>query len=195
MLIFNPITKSFAAAIFFLFLTTLVCLPGPVQAIDAGLHQPAASRDAFTVSAEPVKKMAQGFDQGKYDLVVDSETISRSLQSEKGLINLKIEFASGSALITEKTEVQIAEIAKALQSQKLAGEKIVITGHTDNVGSAEGNFRLSRQRAQAVEKALLNSGIAKSRLSARGLGESAPLADNLSAAGRSRNRRVTLSRQ
>jgi N-acetylmuramoyl-L-alanine amidase len=95
---------------------------------------------------------------------------------------------------TREKDISLA-IAKALQNQELADKKIVITGHTDNVGSAEGNLRLSRRRAQAVEKALLNLGIAKSRLRARGLGESEPLADNLSAEGRSRNRRVTLSRQ
>ena len=193
MLIKNVFKSIIHATLFIFFLSIAIYLPTTVQATADGL-EPGSSRDAFSVSAETVKKTVTGLDQGKYELVVDSETISRSLQAENGLINLKIEFTSGSARLTERAKKQILEIAGALQSEALINEKIMITGHTDNIGSAKANLALSQQRALAVKQALVNLGIDKFRLNARGRGESEPLADNQNAAGRARNRRVTLSR-
>ena len=190
----NIFKKCFHATLFIFFLFTLLTLPTAAQTT-ADNPDLTGSRDAFTVPDEPVKKMATGLDQGKYGVVVDSETISRSLQAEKGLINLKIEFASGSARLTEIANKQILEIAGALQGNSLISEKITITGHTDSIGSVDTNLTLSRQRALAVKKVLASLGVDESRLSARGRGESEPLADNQSVAGRARNRRVTLSRQ
>lgn len=178
--------------IFFLFIS--ITLPAAVQATTDPL-KPVASRDAFTVPADPVKKQATGPDRGNYELVVDSETISRSLSAEKGLINLKIEFASGSTKLSESANKQIMEIAGALQSKALIDKKIMITGHTDSIGSAASNLELSRKRALSVEQALVDLGVDNFRLSSQGRGESEPLADNQSSAGRARNRRVTLSRQ
>ena len=70
----------------------------------------------------------------------------------------------------------------------------MIVGHTDNVGSTLSNQKLSEKRALQVKKSLIRSGIAETRLKSAGRGESDPIADNKSAAGRARNRRVTLSR-
>ena len=69
---------------------------------------------------------------------------------------------------------------------------IVIEGFTDDRGSADTNRRLSEQRAQAVRAALVGSGVAPSRIAARGLGESYPVASNSSPAGRQLNRRVEI---
>lgn len=194
MLTKQKIKRIYYAVLFSFFLSIPTILPTTAQATVDNLEQD-TSRDAFSVSAEPVKKMVTGLDQGKYELLVDSETISRSLQAENGLINLKIEFSSGSAQLTERAKKQILEIAGALQSENLINEKIIITGHTDCIGSANANLTLSRKRALAVKQALVNLGIETFRLGAQGRGESEPLADNRDAAGRARNRRVTLSRQ
>ena len=193
MLIKNVLKSIIDAALFIFFLSIAIYLPTTVQGATDNLEL-STGRDAFSVSAEPVKKTVTGPDQGKYELVIDSETISRSLQAKGGLINLKIEFASGSARLTERAKEQISEIAGALQSKTLINEKIMITGHTDSIGSAKTNLALSRQRALAVKQALVNLRIDKFRLSARGRGESEPLSDNRDAVGRARNRRVTLSR-
>lgn len=189
------IHKNFTlTTLFIFFLLIFITLSATVKASTDSL-QPAASRDAFTVPSEPVKKAATGMDRGNYELVVDSETISRSLSAEKGLINLKVEFTSGSAKLSESANQQIIEIAGALQSKALIDEKIMITGHTDSIGSAKSNLELSRKRALSVKQALVNLGVDDFRLRSQGRGESEPLADNQSAAGRARNRRVTLSRQ
>ena len=66
----------------------------------------------------------------------------------------------------------------------------MIIGHTDNDGDDAKNLLLSKKRAAAVKVNLVSMGIAASRLTTDGKGESAPIADNTSAAGKAQNRRV-----
>ena len=70
--------------------------------------------------------------------------------------------------------------------------KIVIEGFTDSSGGEAANRRLSERRAQAVRNALVQRGVASSRIVARGLGEAYPVASNESPAGRQLNRRVEI---
>jgi OOP family OmpA-OmpF porin len=65
-----------------------------------------------------------------------------------------------------------------------------IAGHTDSSGDDAYNLRLSQQRAESVLQFLASQGIERSRLVARGYGETEPVADNGSPSGRDRNRRV-----
>ena len=65
-------------------------------------------------------------------------------------------------------------------------------GHTDNAGTLTHNQQLSAARAQAVVAALEAQGIAAARLQAAGFGQTKPLADNATEAGRAQNRRVEL---
>lgn len=69
---------------------------------------------------------------------------------------------------------------------------IVAQGHTDSTGSEEHNQGLSQRRADAVRSYLISRGIDQSRIVALGFGESEPIADNTTAEGRDRNRRVVL---
>lgn len=68
--------------------------------------------------------------------------------------------------------------------------KVEIGGHTDDVGSNSDNQRLSEQRANAVRKYLLGRGVAENRVTAKGYGESKPIADNANEEGRALNRRT-----
>jgi outer membrane protein OmpA-like peptidoglycan-associated protein len=70
---------------------------------------------------------------------------------------------------------------------------IVVAGHTDSVGSTEYNQALSERRATSVANYLLSKAVVAARIETVGFGETAPLADNGSAEGRSLNRRVELS--
>lgn len=67
---------------------------------------------------------------------------------------------------------------------------VIIEGHTDSVGSNAANQALSQRRANAVHAFLTHKGIDRGRLSATGLGENSPIADNDTALGRQQNRRV-----
>lgn len=68
--------------------------------------------------------------------------------------------------------------------------RVEISGHTDSTGSVPVNMRLSRERAQAVEAALVQRGVAPERLDAQGYGPTRPTASNETDAGRAQNRRV-----
>ncbi|GAK56215.1 OmpA family domain protein [Candidatus Vecturithrix granuli] len=70
--------------------------------------------------------------------------------------------------------------------------KIVVAGHTDNIGSAEYNQRLSKHRAKAVADYLINRSVQPSRISRVGYGESRPVASNSTEQGRRLNRRIEL---
>ena len=70
--------------------------------------------------------------------------------------------------------------------------KVEVAGHTDSIGTDKYNMGLSLRRANAVRDYLISKGIAAENLTAKGYGESQPVADNQTAAGRFKNRRVEL---
>lgn len=72
---------------------------------------------------------------------------------------------------------------------------IEVAGHTDSRGSDKYNMSLSQRRAEAVRNYLISKGIAADRLTAKGYGESQPVADNATDEGRFKNRRVELIEQ
>lgn len=73
--------------------------------------------------------------------------------------------------------------------------KVEINGYTDSRGKAGYNLKLSQRRAEAVRQYLISKGIAADRLTAKGFGEAHPVADNKTAEGRFKNRRVELIEQ
>jgi outer membrane protein OmpA-like peptidoglycan-associated protein len=72
--------------------------------------------------------------------------------------------------------------------------KFEIDGHTDNSGTPAHNLTLSQERAEAVKAQLVSMGIAESRLTTKGLGDTKPLSDNSSPEGKANNRRVEFIR-
>lgn len=84
----------------------------------------------------------------------------------------------------------VDRLATALREN--SGRRVLIEGHTDNVGSDETNQELSQRRAQSVLSALTQRGVAGDQLTAIGKGESFPVASNDDANGRQSNRRVEL---
>ena len=71
-------------------------------------------------------------------------------------------------------------------------EVIIAVGHTDAVGSDAYNQKLSVKRSDAVKAYLVSKGIEKNRVYTEGKGEKQPVADNNTAAGRAKNRRVEI---
>ncbi len=95
-----------------------------------------------------------------------------------------------SADLRSDAEATLAEVAGVLAEMK--GRPIRIEGHTDSIASEDHNLRLSERRAGAVESGLAAHGVEAGRMTTVGLGESRPVADNSTAAGRQRNRRVEI---
>jgi OmpA-OmpF porin, OOP family len=84
-------------------------------------------------------------------------------------------------------------IAKAkAYLQNHTDKKLLIVGHTDNVGDAEANRQLSANRAAFVKSELMKQGIAASKMESSGKGMDDPIADNSTDEGRAKNRRVTI---
>jgi len=107
-------------------------------------------------------------------------------------INIQILFETASAQILPSSMKQLEQVARALTGQSLSKSRIVIEGHTDSVGKAEYNQKLSEQRSESVRAVLANRfGVAAQRLKVVGFGEAMPIASNTTELGRSRNRRVT----
>ncbi len=97
-------------------------------------------------------------------------------------------FESGKATLVAGAYVVLDELVAYLKRKD--DEKIEIGGHTDNVGKAEANMMLSRDRANTVMSYLVSRGIAPERLSAKGYGFTEPITDNDTEEGRQTNRRT-----
>lgn len=99
-----------------------------------------------------------------------------------------IQFETGRSVIKKSSYPIMDAITKVMVDNP--SYKIIIGGHTDNVGSDETNLTLSEGRASAVADYLITKGIDPLRISSKGFGEAYPVDDNNTAAGRTRNRRV-----
>ncbi len=99
---------------------------------------------------------------------------------------------------TDKTDIKprfFAELNKVADIlSKNPDIKVEIQGHTDNVGRAAYNQKLSERRAAAVEKYLINKGVSDERMEVKGYGLTLPIASNDTEDGRSQNRRVQFKR-
>ena len=104
-------------------------------------------------------------------------------------ISKQIHFETDSAKILGDSNSLMEEIADVMQRNPNI-KRVEIQGHTDNTGTREHNATLSQERADAVKTWLVHAGVDSSRLVAKGYGQERPLAPNVTAANRARNRRV-----
>jgi outer membrane protein OmpA-like peptidoglycan-associated protein len=122
----------------------------------------------------------------QFSLVLDARDTERGLVVNIG----DVLFASGSATLRPEAREKLARfsgIVLAYPDLRLEAE-----GHTDNVGSLELNQKLSEDRAEAVREYLISQGVPAESVASRGMNFAAPVADNATAAGRSKNRRVEI---
>ena len=99
-----------------------------------------------------------------------------------------VQFDTGKATLTSGSSARLDTIVEYLTHKPSA--RIEISGHTDNVGKAKDNQRLSQQRAEAVRDYLVAKGIDASRIQTVGHGDGQPIASNDTAEGRQQNRRI-----
>jgi outer membrane protein OmpA-like peptidoglycan-associated protein len=100
----------------------------------------------------------------------------------------EILFDTGKANLKDASKGDLAEFANVLK--QYPDTNLVIQGHTDNKGKKAANQKLSLKRAQSVLAALAADGVANGRLKAEGYADTYPVADNSTAQGRQKNRRV-----
>src|SRR5690606_31353821 len=115
------------------------------------------------------------------------DEIPEEVREFSGIIQ-GIEFELDSAAIRDGSKPILDRAIKVLE--EYPDIRIEIVGHTDDQGTPEHNLQLSKDRAEAVKKYLVDGGIDESRLETRGAGESEPIASNADEAGRAKNRRT-----
>ena len=124
-------------------------------------------------------------------LVIDSaeEVLARELsQKLVALDTAKIVFNPGSAELAEDAMAVLDEVATVISAYD--DQIVEISGHTDSSGDSVVNLELSKKRAIAVRDYLVSKGLPSNQLRPIGYGESKPVADNTTAAGRAANRRI-----
>jgi len=99
-----------------------------------------------------------------------------------------IKFESGRDVIKTSSYGILNNVVKVMNDNP--AYKVDINGHTDSQGDDGKNMDLSRRRAEAVKTYLMNKGVASNRMKTQGYGETRPIADNGTSAGRAQNRRV-----
>jgi len=124
---------------------------------------------------------------------LQSKTISVYKDARGTILSMNSDFLFETAKWDLKPELKenLAEISGILKNL-LTSSTISVEGHTDNVGNAAANKKLSEQRAKAVLDYLVSRGVDKKRLKSVGYGLTKPVADNKTEEGRAKNRRVEL---
>ncbi len=117
--------------------------------------------------------------------------ISEEVKKRVNLAAKNILFVTGSAKLQKSSFKGLDDVVRIMTENP--GMSLAIDGHTDNVGKDDYNQTLSDNRAASVKTYLVSKGIDESRISATGHGETTPIADNKTAAGRQKNRRSELT--
>ena len=115
-------------------------------------------------------------------------TLSFQFSPAKTFVLEDVNFETGKAVLEPESYTSLNELAAYLVRK--VDERIEIGGHTDNVGTAANNLKLSMERATAVMNYMISKGIDPSRLEAKGYGMTMPIESNKTEDGKAQNRRT-----
>ena len=141
------------------------------------------NKDGYAFNSHYISSTDEEFSgPSKMDVNIDK------IESGKTFEINNIYFSTDSFNVNYVTKAILTEFANYLKKNK--NLELLISGHTDNVGTEENNLILSTNRARSVYAFLIESGISEDRLTFQGFGESKPVYDNATSEGRSKNRRT-----
>ena len=100
------------------------------------------------------------------------------IASEPKVVAAPVNFAFNSTDIPLEFQQTLTSLAAAMQRPEAQGSVLVVTGHTDPIGTEQYNFELSQKRAYAVSSFLISQGVAASRIKPFGKGEAALISDD-----------------
>lgn len=118
----------------------------------------------------------------------DAFRVDIQFESPRTFVLEDCNFETGKATLEPESYKVLDELVAYLNRK--VDERIELGGHTDNVGSAAANLKLSQERAQSVKNYLVARGISEDRVEARGYGMTEPVAENTTEEGRAQNRRT-----
>ena len=170
---------------------------------------------------DPLKKDTDGDGLSDYDEIMKYHTDPLLMDTDKGGVDDGKEIQMGTNPLDPSDDVPIIKVGERIilegvnfQTNKTtllpqaktildqvaqsllmnATAEVAIQGHTDNIGGAKHNMQLSLGRAEAVKSYLVSKGVSASRITAKGFGFTKPIADNATAEGRAKNRRIEFVR-
>ena len=152
-----------------------VLMAGVVMVLLGCQNAPPPTLDARAQKVEALRKL--GF--------------TRAADAWELKLGVKLLFESNVDEVSQEGRAALAEVAHTLSS--VGVERVIVEGHTDNVGSAKLNEALSLRRAESVAQQLSLAGMKPASIERRGLGFDKPIADNATAEGRAQNRRVVVT--
>jgi len=166
---------------------------GTVTADSKGVHVKGVAADAEMKSRidDAIAKLGKPF-AGSSDVVV-AEKLNKNdcqLAVNRLLAEGNIEFKTGSAAVKSSSYPLLKKVA--LIEKKCPSVKFSVEGHTDNVGKDASNLALSQRRSASVKKLLTKFGVKSTLIEAKGFGSTKPIADNATATGRQKNRRIEI---
>ena len=158
---------------------------------NAGRQQAIEMQNKLNMTRQQAQEADKKFEfvQGLFD---EKEAVVFRQQNAVLLRTQGFDFPSGKSEITSGNFALLQKIIKAIDEYPTA--KVAVSGHTDSVGDAQFNQKLSEDRAQKVAEFLTKVGnIDEDRISYKGYGEARPIASNDTQDGRSENRRVEIT--
>jgi outer membrane protein OmpA-like peptidoglycan-associated protein len=158
---------------------TLFCKAGG-KSIWLGIDAASDVAESYTLTIVEIEEMKQD---------ITANDMLEALKKD-GFIALDILFETGKSAIQKESLPIVDQIYELLNTDPSL--KISIERHTDNVGDAASNKKLSNDRAKSVMDALVAKGVNKTRLSSVGWGQEKPVSDNRTEEGRAKNRRVEI---
>ena len=152
----------------------------------------AAAEEQARIARESAQRADDERTKMRGDLVRQLNIVLATRETARGLIvNMSdVLFDTAQFTLRPGAREKLSRIAGIVMAHP--GLKLEVEGHTDSVGDDASNQVLSERRAESVRKYLVQSSVPADTITAKGLGESTPVADNMTADGRRANRRVEL---
>ena len=144
-----------------------------------------------------VEKSGAKFDFGVFEIPRQDGkfTMEENLQIKivtkyNRIYELKIHFGPNKSELYENAKIEVDKLYEEMVKNPTM--KIEVAGHTDNVGDDAVNFNISQKRANSIKTYLVEKGIPEKRITAKGYGETAPISENFTEEGRTKNRRIEI---
>ncbi len=165
-------------------------------AAQVAAEKAAAEQAALQAKAEAAKEEAAQAQAAtaalRAQLLQQLNAVLQTTDTPQGLVvhMADVLFKVGKYELSTDAQLKLAKLSGIIQAHP--GLNLAIVGYTDNTGTPAFNMTLSQQRADAVRQFLITQGLSPDAISAQGLGQADPIADNSTAAGRKQNRRVEI---